>query len=77
MSRRSRKGQRLLPTVWLDWTPDVASLFALVPQDWSPPLRVRVSGGLRHTTFAARFLTPAGFHSTARVRLPHREAAAS
>ncbi|MFN3582588.1 hypothetical protein [Phenylobacterium sp.] len=66
---RHRRRRPLLPTVWLDWTPDIARLFALVPANWTPPLRVKVSGGLRHATVAARFRTPAGHVSTARVRL--------
>jgi hypothetical protein len=67
MARRRKRF--LLPTVWLDWTPEIASLFALVPATWQPPVRVRVSGGLHHATFTARFRTPAGFVSTARVRV--------
>lgn len=67
MARRRKR--RPLPTVWLDWTPEVAGLFGLVPRGWSPPLRVRLSGGLQNTTVSARFVTPAGHPNTAHVRL--------
>jgi len=72
-----RRRRFLLPTVWLDWTPAIARLFSLVPVDWTPPLRVRVSGGLRHATVSARFKTPGGFPSTARVRIGAADLAGS
>lgn len=66
---RYRNRRNLLQTVWLDWTPEIARLFTLVPADWTPPLRVRVSGGLRHVTMVARYRSPEGHPATARVRL--------
>jgi len=65
----SRRRSRMMPTVWLDWSPEIAAAFGLVPAGWSPPLRVKISGGLRHSTMTARFRTPRGFTSTARVRI--------
>lgn len=71
--RPRRRRSAFCHTVLLDWTPEIARLFALVPADWTPPLKVRVSGGLAHTTFSARFHTPGGHPSTARVRLPRED----
>lgn len=67
MSRR--KIRRAAGFVMVDWTPDIAQLFDLVPQDWSPPAKARISAGKAHNTVSARFKTPAGFVSTARVRI--------
>lgn len=75
--RARRKRQRLLPTVWLDWSPAIARLFALVPADWEPPHQVRIRGGLQHATVSARFRTPGGFPSTARVRIGAADLAGS
>lgn len=66
---RYRPRRKRLPDVWLDWSPEIARAFGLVPSGWTPPLRVKVSGGLNHSTMAARFRTPQGFTSTARVRI--------
>jgi hypothetical protein len=66
---RNRPRRDLLRTVWLDWTPEISRLFSLVPRSWSPPLRVRVTGGLQHVTVCARYRTPAGHYSTATVRI--------
>lgn len=67
MSRRKRK--LLIPTVWLDWTPEIAALFRLVPADWTPPEKVRVCGSAHRRTWSARFRTPEGRVNTARLRL--------
>lgn len=75
--RPRRKRRDRLPTVWLDWSPAVAQLFALVPADWRPPLRVRIRGGLQHATVSARFMTPCGHPSTARVRIDAGQLAGS
>ncbi len=70
MSRRPRKPRR--PQIlWIDWTDQAAQLFRLVPPEWgwTPPARIKVVRGLRHSTFSARFTTPEGATNTARVRV--------
>ncbi|MFN3858397.1 MAG: hypothetical protein ACK4RV_11685 [Caulobacter sp.] len=64
---RPRKKRRA-NVAWLPWTPDHERLFGLVPEDWSPPSRVRLYGGKRGITVLGRFQTPSG-PQTARVRL--------
>lgn len=69
MSRRRTIARTRI--VWLDWTPAVAGLFGLVPKEWAPPLQVKVVGGLKRSTWSARFTAPDGSVTTARVRLRH------
>ena len=69
--RRNLKRSPL--TVMVDWTPDVARLFGIVPSDWTPPAKVRISAGKAHNTVSARFRTSDGWINTARVRIERRE----
>ncbi len=64
MTRRRRKSAQSQ----LTWTPDLAEMF-LAPATWTPPGSVKVWRARHHITMTARFVTPMGFVSTAKVRL--------
>jgi hypothetical protein len=57
----------------VDWTPDIAQLFGLVPDSWTPPAKARISAGRFHNTVSARFRTADGWTNTARVRIERRD----
>lgn len=54
---------------WWTWTPDIAALFAPVPEGWRAPNQVRVHPGKSHVTLRARFRTADGLVNTATIRL--------
>lgn len=69
MSRRARKPRQIVPTVYWDWSPEIAAMFNPIIASWTPPRKVRVSQGRKHVTISARFMTDRGFPNTARLRL--------
>ena len=68
MTRR-RKKRPIVPTTWIEWAPEFAELFRLVPSDWARPAKVRISAGRAHHTLTARFRSPAGHTVTSSLRL--------
>lgn len=55
--------------MWIGWVPEMAELFSLVAADWTPPTQVKAHRAKVHTTIVARFTTPAGHTTTAKVRI--------